>query len=243
MNRVTDDTPVALGPPGGRRRARGAGAGRRRPRRGRWVVWRSPPSSCSLPATTRQLPPGVVDRSQRPGAPRRRHRRDGRRAVRRRALAAAGRPARPRRRAVAAGVGPARRRHRRQPSRATASPRPRRRRPTSPSGACRPRPSSSRTAARRATSRWRASPRLLAERGLDDVLIVTDPYHALRSRLIAEDLGLRAHVSPTPTTRRRRRRAVQPPARGGRRRRHRAHHRLRPDLTPLDCSTAPWGVV
>ncbi len=41
---------------------------------------------------------------------------------------------------------------------------------------------------------------LLAERGLDDVLIVTDPYHALRSRLIAEDLGLRAHVSPTPTT-------------------------------------------
>ena len=41
---------------------------------------------------------------------------------------------------------------------------------------------------------------LLAERGLDDVLIVTDPYHALRSRLIAEDLGLNAGVSPTPTS-------------------------------------------
>jgi uncharacterized SAM-binding protein YcdF (DUF218 family) len=42
--------------------------------------------------------------------------------------------------------------------------------------------------------------RLLAERDLDDVLIVTDPYHALRSRLIAEELGLQAHVSPTPTS-------------------------------------------
>ncbi len=39
---------------------------------------------------------------------------------------------------------------------------------------------------------------VLGERGLDDVLIVTDPYHALRSRLIAEEVGLRAHVSPTP---------------------------------------------
>ena len=32
------------------------------------------------------------------------------------------------------------------------------------------------------------------------MLIVTDPYHALRSRLIAEEVGLRAHVSPTPTS-------------------------------------------
>jgi uncharacterized SAM-binding protein YcdF (DUF218 family) len=39
---------------------------------------------------------------------------------------------------------------------------------------------------------------LLDDRGLDDVLIVTDPYHALRSRLIAEEVGLRAHVSPAP---------------------------------------------
>jgi uncharacterized SAM-binding protein YcdF (DUF218 family) len=41
---------------------------------------------------------------------------------------------------------------------------------------------------------------LLAERGLSRVLIVTDPYHSLRSRLIAEDVGLTAYVSPTPTS-------------------------------------------
>ncbi|MET0144271.1 MAG: YdcF family protein [Ilumatobacteraceae bacterium] len=41
---------------------------------------------------------------------------------------------------------------------------------------------------------------MLRERQLDDVLIVTDPYHALRSKLIAEEVGLRAHVSPTPTS-------------------------------------------
>jgi uncharacterized SAM-binding protein YcdF (DUF218 family) len=41
---------------------------------------------------------------------------------------------------------------------------------------------------------------LLAARGLDEVLIVTDPYHALRSKLIAEQVGLTAHVSPTPTS-------------------------------------------
>jgi uncharacterized SAM-binding protein YcdF (DUF218 family) len=34
----------------------------------------------------------------------------------------------------------------------------------------------------------------------DRVLIVTDPYHALRSRLIAEELGLTAYVSPTDTS-------------------------------------------
>ena len=41
---------------------------------------------------------------------------------------------------------------------------------------------------------------LLAERGLDEVLIVTDPYHALRSRLIAEEVGLNASVSSTDTS-------------------------------------------
>ena len=46
----------------------------------------------------------------------------------------------------------------------------------------------------------RAAAGLLDERGLDEVLIVTDPYHALRSRLIAEEFGLQAHVSPTPTS-------------------------------------------
>ena len=42
--------------------------------------------------------------------------------------------------------------------------------------------------------------RLLRERGLSSVLIVTDPYHSLRSRLIARDVGLDAFVSATPTS-------------------------------------------
>lgn len=46
----------------------------------------------------------------------------------------------------------------------------------------------------------RAVAELLGARGLDEVLIVTDPYHALRSKLIAEEVGLTAHVSPTPTS-------------------------------------------
>ena len=41
---------------------------------------------------------------------------------------------------------------------------------------------------------------ILRDRGLDSVLVVTDPYHALRSRMIAEELGLDAAVSPTTTS-------------------------------------------
>lgn len=41
---------------------------------------------------------------------------------------------------------------------------------------------------------------MLRERGLGRIVIVTDPYHALRSKLIAEEVGLVATVSPTPTT-------------------------------------------
>ncbi len=41
---------------------------------------------------------------------------------------------------------------------------------------------------------------MLTARGLDDVVIVTDPYHALRSRLIAEEVGLDAGVSSTDTS-------------------------------------------
>lgn len=41
---------------------------------------------------------------------------------------------------------------------------------------------------------------LLESRGLESVLIVTDPYHALRSKLIAEEVGLDAHVSSTDTS-------------------------------------------
>ena len=35
---------------------------------------------------------------------------------------------------------------------------------------------------------------------IESMLIVTDPYHALRSRLIAESVGFEAYVSPTATS-------------------------------------------
>ena len=41
---------------------------------------------------------------------------------------------------------------------------------------------------------------IMKARGLHSVLIVTDPYHSLRSRFIAQDLGLVAYVSPTRTS-------------------------------------------
>jgi uncharacterized SAM-binding protein YcdF (DUF218 family) len=41
---------------------------------------------------------------------------------------------------------------------------------------------------------------IVNERGLTSILIVTDPYHALRARLIAQDLGMVAYVSPTRTS-------------------------------------------
>ena len=41
---------------------------------------------------------------------------------------------------------------------------------------------------------------VLHSRGLRTVLLVTDPFHALRSRLTAEELGLEAYVSPTGTS-------------------------------------------
>lgn len=41
---------------------------------------------------------------------------------------------------------------------------------------------------------------LLHQRGLISVLLVSDPFHELRSRLIAQELGLVAYVSPTRTS-------------------------------------------
>lgn len=41
---------------------------------------------------------------------------------------------------------------------------------------------------------------ILRDRDAESVLIVTDPYHSLRSRLIAQQVGLRAYVSPTPAS-------------------------------------------
>ena len=41
---------------------------------------------------------------------------------------------------------------------------------------------------------------MLQRRGLFRVLLVSDPFHSLRSRLIAQELGLVAYVSPTRTS-------------------------------------------
>ena len=41
---------------------------------------------------------------------------------------------------------------------------------------------------------------MLHQRGLFRILLVTDPFHSLRSRLIAQELGLVAYVSPTRTS-------------------------------------------
>lgn len=46
----------------------------------------------------------------------------------------------------------------------------------------------------------RATQRFLAERGIDEVVLVTDPFHSLRARLIAEEVGLTAVTSPTRTS-------------------------------------------
>ena len=41
---------------------------------------------------------------------------------------------------------------------------------------------------------------LLEPRGLHRVLLVSDPYHSLRIRLVSQELGLTAYVSPTRTS-------------------------------------------
>jgi len=41
---------------------------------------------------------------------------------------------------------------------------------------------------------------LLRQHGLFSVMLVSDPFHSLRSRLIAQELGLVAYVSPTRTS-------------------------------------------
>jgi len=43
-----------------------------------------------------------------------------------------------------------------------------------------------------------ASARFLQDRGLTDVLIVSDPYHLLRAEETAEEVGLEARTSPVP---------------------------------------------
>lgn len=43
----------------------------------------------------------------------------------------------------------------------------------------------------------RAADELFEERGWDSVTVVTDPWHILRSRAMARDVGLDVHTSPT----------------------------------------------
>jgi uncharacterized SAM-binding protein YcdF (DUF218 family) len=53
------------------------------------------------------------------------------------------------------------------------------------------------------TSTWQslaATARILRNRGLESVLVVSDPYHSLRARETARELGLDAHASPTLTS-------------------------------------------
>ena len=45
-----------------------------------------------------------------------------------------------------------------------------------------------------------ATARFLRGRGINDVVLVSDPFHAYRINAIAHDVGLNAHVSPTPTS-------------------------------------------
>lgn len=45
-----------------------------------------------------------------------------------------------------------------------------------------------------------ATARFLRERNINDVVLVSDPFHAYRINTIAHDVGLNAHVSPTPTS-------------------------------------------
>ena len=53
------------------------------------------------------------------------------------------------------------------------------------------------------TTTWEslaATARILRNRGLESVLVVSDPYHSLRARQTARELGLDAHASPTSTS-------------------------------------------
>jgi uncharacterized SAM-binding protein YcdF (DUF218 family) len=45
-----------------------------------------------------------------------------------------------------------------------------------------------------------AAARFLHKQGIDDVLLVSDGFHSYRIRAIAAEVGLNAHVSPTPSS-------------------------------------------
>ncbi len=53
------------------------------------------------------------------------------------------------------------------------------------------------------TSSWQslaAAANFLDDRGITDVLLVSDPFHSLRIRAMASELGLEGHSSPTSTS-------------------------------------------
>jgi uncharacterized SAM-binding protein YcdF (DUF218 family) len=45
-----------------------------------------------------------------------------------------------------------------------------------------------------------ATARFLKDRGITEVILVSDPFHSYRIAAMAKDLGLKAHVSPTTTS-------------------------------------------
>jgi vancomycin permeability regulator SanA len=45
-----------------------------------------------------------------------------------------------------------------------------------------------------------ATARFLRERGISDVVLVSDPFHAYRIAAISDEVGMRAEVSPTPSS-------------------------------------------
>jgi uncharacterized SAM-binding protein YcdF (DUF218 family) len=46
----------------------------------------------------------------------------------------------------------------------------------------------------------RAARRFLADRGIDEVLLVSDPWHSFRMTQTAAEVGFTAHASPTPSS-------------------------------------------
>jgi uncharacterized SAM-binding protein YcdF (DUF218 family) len=56
------------------------------------------------------------------------------------------------------------------------------------------------TTSRNSWESLRASARFLRTRGIDQVVLVSDPFHSLRVRLIAEEVGFDATTSPTRTS-------------------------------------------
>jgi uncharacterized SAM-binding protein YcdF (DUF218 family) len=56
------------------------------------------------------------------------------------------------------------------------------------------------TTSRNSWESLRASARFLKARGVTRVVLVSDPFHSLRIRLIAEEIGFDAVTSPTTTS-------------------------------------------